>query len=162
MSNVTVNQFRQDFPEFADIKAYLSSSIGFWLKIANGDLAVTPPLNGLLNQSRWKSQYNLATELFVAHNLAIEKLNSNAGKAGGVPGLATGPVTSKSVDKVSVSYDTSIASIPDGGHFNLTTYGTRLLWLINIFGMGPIQIGANCAFESFFTPSAYAGPYPGV
>lgn len=160
---VTVGQFREDFEEFSDDNVFASSTILFWLKIAQGDPKTTPPLNGLLNQARWKSQYNLASELFVAHNLALEKLARDAAALGATPGLGTGPVNSKSVDKVSVGYDTQAGISPDAGHWNLTTYGTRLWWLIQMFGMGSIQIiGCQTEIFPFFTPTAYSGPYPGV
>lgn len=163
MGNVTASQFIVDFPEFGDATAFPPSAISFWLKIANGDTSVTPPLNGMLNPQRWKSQYNIATELFIAHNLALEKMAMDAARLGATPGLNTGPVASKSVDKVSVAYNTQAAVIPDAGHWNLTTYGTRLLWMISMFGMGPIQIiGAQFETPPFFTPTAYSGPYPGV
>ena len=52
-------------------------------------------------------------------------------------------MSAKSVDKVSVSYDTQASVSPDAGHWNLTIYGQRMWTLIQMFGAGPVQFGAS-------------------
>jgi hypothetical protein len=52
----------------------------------------------------------------------------------------TGPVASKSIDKVSVSYDTAAAAMKDAGDFNLTTYGVRYLRIAKMMGAGGLQL----------------------
>jgi hypothetical protein len=72
---------------------------------------------------------------------------------------ASGIVSSKSVDKVSVSYDTSGAMEAGAGHWNLTTYGTRYIRLVKLVGAGPLQIGGSSSTQ--YSAAAWAGPYYG-
>ncbi|ECC3368559.1 TPA: DUF4054 domain-containing protein, partial [Escherichia coli] len=48
--------------------------------------------------------------------------------------------SSKSVDKVSVSYDTSATLNPDAGFWNNTRYGAEFYQLITMFGAGGRQL----------------------
>lgn len=130
---VTVATFRNHYPEFADTTKFSNPLIDYWITVATS----------MLNASRWGAQLDLATELYVAHNVVLEAKAILESGAGGLPGQATGPVNSKSVDKVSVGYDVAIASEQGAGHWNLTIYGTRLWRLIKMFGVGPIQIGVG-------------------
>jgi hypothetical protein len=127
-------QFRTDFPEFADVVAYPDSSVDFWIRLATK----------LLRPSRWADVLDEGIELFVAHNLALQRAASSGGSSG-VPGMNSGVVASKTVDKLSITYDSSVGIVPNAGHWNLTTYGTRFLWLMNMAGMGPTQLGAGVA-----------------
>ena len=86
-------------------------------------------------------QLDVAAELFAAHNLTLEVRAQAESKNGGIPGQQVGPVNSKSVDKVSIGYDTGSGIEADAGHWNLSIYGTRFIRLAKMFGAGPIQIG---------------------
>ena len=131
---VTAASFKTDFCEFSDISLYRDEDITFWLKYAGL----------LLNANRWGNILDLATELYVAHNLTIERQAKSAAANGAPPGLATGIISAKSVDSVSISYDTNSAMEQDAGHWNLTTYGQRYWRMMRMFGAGPIQIGIGC------------------
>lgn len=132
MAQITVVQFRTNFPEFAYKRGqFPDSSITFWLAV--GYLR--------LNARRWVSLLDLGVQLYVAHNIVLEKQAADAAKRGGSPGQSTGPVNSKSVDKVSVGYDTAAAILEGAGNYNLTTYGTRFYELMLMAGAGPVQIG---------------------
>lgn len=132
----TAAQFRIDFAEFASTTTYPDSAVNFWINL--GTL--------LLNACQWADILDTGIELFAAHNLALEQLAANAGASGGVPGLAGGIAASKTVDKLSITYDTKIGIGPeDAGQFNMTTYGRRFWWLMNMAGMGPTQMGAGAA-----------------
>lgn len=122
--------FRADFPEFADTTRYTDSQLTFWSTLSES----------LLNQSRWGTLWPYAVQLYTAHQLAIAARNQQSASAGGIPGQVTGPQTSKSVDKVSVSYDTGAATDPDASFWNLTTYGVQLWRLIRMFGAGGVQL----------------------
>lgn len=126
---VDVAQFRQDFPEFGDIAAYPDATVTLWLGVASK----------LINIDRWGDLAPIGTELLTAHYLVLWKQTQISASRGGVPGLASGVTSSKAVADVSVGYDTSIASVEGGGNFNLTTYGTRYLDLVAMFGAGGIQ-----------------------
>jgi hypothetical protein len=147
---IDVAAFRLDYPEFNDATKYPSSAIQYWLNLAT-----------VLFTSRWgpaapagqpNTLYDIGVELFVAHNMAIERRALNESAAGGVPGMSSGVVTSKSVGGVSLGYATGLGIDSNGGAFNLTIYGQRLMQLINIVGMGPVTITA---------PGCGAGPYSG-
>ena len=127
---VTVASFKTDFCEFSDITLYRDEDIAFWLKYANL----------LLNPNRWGNLLDLGLALFVAHNLVLERQAKLASANGAPPGLATGIISAKSVDSVSISYDTNSAMEKDAGQWNLTTYGQRYYRLMRMFGAGPIQV----------------------
>ena len=160
---ITLATFRQDYPEFASVALYQNSAVAYWTTVAGlllrterwgvGSTAATAPPTTVLD---------VATELFVAHNLAIEKMAQDAAKRGGTPGVSQGPVSSKSVGGVSISYDTTAGIDKDAGHWNLTTYGTRLHWLMLMFGAGPVQVGIGCDPFGWFGAggSPYIGPDP--
>lgn len=143
---VTVNNFRQHFPEFTDTEKFLDTTIIYWLTLALK----------LLNVDRWGDLLDNGAELFVAHNIALEAKALQEGSTGGIPGSSTGLLSSKSVDRVSISYDTS-SSLEDGaGHWNLTIYGKRYIRLARLVGMGPIHVGTGDIVQS--VGPAWPGP----
>lgn len=127
--------FRADFPEFSNVTIYPDAMINFWLNI--GNIRMTPAA------SRWGALYNPGLELFVAHFISVQALNqaqaaTNGGT--GIAGMQRGAISSESAE-ISVSYDVAAVTIEGAGQWNLTTYGTQFLELVNLVGMGPIQIG---------------------
>ena len=145
---ITPQQFRTDFPEFTSSVDYPNSGISFWITVAYK----------MMNAERWLDLIDVGAELFVAHNLVLEVRAQKAASNGGVPGENTGPLSSKSVDKVSISYDTGAAMEVDAGHWNLTVYGTRYRSLVRMFGAGPIQIGIGYS-NPLSLNNAWTGPY---
>jgi hypothetical protein len=109
--------FRLSFPEFKDSG---DPRVQFWLGVASKRLPAAV----------WDDLLDEGTALFVAHHLAIEKRGS----------ASPAPVSSKSVDKVSVSYDTSAIAVEGAGHWNATQYGTQFYQLSQLVGMGGIQL----------------------
>jgi hypothetical protein len=138
-------QFRLDFPEFTNTTTFPDSSVNFWLGVAVK----------MLRESRWADLLDVGLELFMAHNLSLEK----AAASGGVPGIQYGAVSGKTVDKLSITYDATIGIVPDAGHWNLSTYGTRFLWMMNMAGMGPTQVGAGAAGFDPGQVYIYGGTY---
>lgn len=127
---VTAAQFRTDFPEFASTTQYPDSAVNFWLVWAYK----------LLNPCRWVDILDLGVELFVAHNLALERAAINQASSGGVPTGVTGNVSSKAVAQVSVSYDNSSSMELDAGHWNLTIWGKRFVRMARMAGAGGVQL----------------------
>ncbi|MDI2595018.1 DUF4054 domain-containing protein [Pseudomonas sp. 681] len=123
-------QFRADFPEFSDTTKYPDSAVNLWLNLGAKTLA----------PDRWCDYLDIGLELFTAHNLSIAAGNQLAGAVGGAPGQIKGPVNSKSVDKVSVGYNSGAVALQDGGFFNLTTYGIQFLQFARMVGTGGIQL----------------------
>ena len=135
---VTASGFRVNFPEFANRVRYPDSAVNFWLPLGYG----------FVNPQRWGLKIDLGAQLWAAHWLVLERKAQDEANFGGVPGTNTGAVNSKSVDKVSLGYDSAGASEEGAGHWNLTTYGTRFIALGKLLGAGPVQV----------TDGAYLGP----
>ncbi|MBU9234081.1 DUF4054 domain-containing protein [Burkholderia multivorans] len=125
-----VSQFRQSFPEFDDTTTYPDSLVQFWMTVAVS----------LVNADRWGDLTDLGIALVTAHHLALAVKDQKMAAVGGVPGQVTGPQSSKAVDKVSASYDTSAVAIKDGGFWNATMYGVRYLSLAMMMGAGGMQL----------------------
>lgn len=148
---ISLARFRADMTAFADDDVYPDEALTYWLGIAA--IMLNTKRFGFSAADPWPAspettalkQYDFATEQFVAHNLAIEKMAANQAAApGGVPGAVSGVVQSSSVDKVSVSYSADAGLEPDAGHWNLTIYGRRFIRLLRMAGAGPYQVGAPC------------------
>jgi len=122
--------FRQHFPEFADTTVYPTGTIDFYLGIGRS----------LLNADRWGETLDYGLELFTAHHLAIVAKDRAAAAGGGAPGAMQGVLTSKTVDKVSASYDSASISLENGGFWNMTSYGLRFLRLARMMGAGGYQL----------------------
>lgn len=127
---VTEANFRANFPEFTANPPYTSQMITFWLAVAVKQVRAV----------RWQDQTDLGVQLYCAHNCVLEAQAAKAAATGGIPGVTTGVVSNKNVDKVGVGYDTTIASEADAGYWNLTTYGQRFWHMTRLFGAGGIQL----------------------
>lgn len=125
-----ITTFRQDFPEFASTTDYPDAQVQFWLGVGGK----------LLRADRWFDLLDQGLELFTAHHLAIQAKDKKTSVAGGIPGAVQGQQTSKSVDKVSVSYDTSKVSYEDAGFWNMTSYGIQYWNLLMMVGAGGVQL----------------------
>lgn len=123
-------QFRQDFPEFTDTAKYPDSAVNMWMGLA---IKVLPPLV-------WLDYLDVGIELYTAHNLTIAARNQATAALGGLPGEVKGPMTGKTVDKVSASYGSGLVALSDGGYYNQTTYGIQLLQLARMVGTASIQL----------------------
>ena len=145
---VTAASFRVDYPEFT-VDRYPDSMVNYYLNIAGL----------MLNASRWSTLLDVGTELFIAHHIAVERRAMDEAATGQPPGTTTGPISSKSVDKVSLSFDVGAAVEENGGHWNLTVYGTRFARLSKQFGAGPLQIGADAFIPPNSAQNAWGFPW---
>ena len=142
---LTADQFRALFPAFVDPVAYPDTAIDWWLSMA--------PVDPCL----WGNWYQLGQGLWTAHELG--KFGpANAPPAGGATGLS-GPMQSKSVGPVSVSFDTSIGAEAGAGQYNSTLYGRQFIHYARLIGMGPIQVGA-VTIPPYGTSNTWLGPPP--
>jgi hypothetical protein len=123
---VTYASFVAAFPEFSAAATYPESQIDFWIARAYGQL----------NAFRFSDQLDLAVMLFVAHNVVLSAREAQAGATGQVVGGVQGPVASKSVGPLSVSYST-ITAINGAGAWNYTLYGQRLYNMMRAYAAGP-------------------------
>lgn len=129
-----VTQFRKDFPEFADTAKYPNHQVTFWSALGEKTIS----------SDRFGSVFTTAVQLYTAHNLTLAARAAIAAAAGGIPGApSSGLASSKSVGAVSVSYDTSAASVAakaGDGEFATTTYGQRYRQLVRLFGAGAVHV----------------------
>lgn len=133
--SVTAASLRTAFPEFADTARFPDAGVNFWLARA---------IN-FVSEPRWGVEFDLGVQLWTCHQLVLERraldeatIATATGK--GAPGVASGPISAKSVDKVSVAYATADASETDAGNFNLTIYGQRFFRLAMMMGSGGVQV----------------------
>lgn len=127
----TVDKFRSDFPEFANTAVYPDTTITFYLGFADT----------VLDQDKHGDQFIYLSELFTAHYAELRgKVAAGAAVSGSVNTSGGGVVSSKSVDKVSVSYDTSGVVNPDAGFWNNTGYGREFYYWWSMFGAGGRQL----------------------
>lgn len=127
---MTPEQFRADFPEFSDTTKYPNTLIQMWLTVAAS----------LVNPVRWMELTNLGLALVTAHHLVLAQRDGATADVGGTPGEVKGPTSSKSVDKVSVSYDTGAVGLDGAGFWAMTSYGLRYLTMAKLFGAGGMQL----------------------
>lgn len=127
----TVSDFRRDFPQFNDAAIYPDTQINFRLNLA--DVLLSESITGT-------ALFPYLVELYVAHYMALWLADQRSVQAGGAGGSTNGVQSSKSVDKVSVGYDTSAVINPDAGFWNYTRYGIEFYQLITMFGAGGRQL----------------------
>lgn len=121
--------FRTNFPEFTEA-LYPDSMVTFWSNF--GEVMVL--------EKRWSTVKPQGVALFTAHHLVLAKANVDSSTSGGLPGQTTGPIASKAVGSVSVSYDTNSTLETGAGHWNQTSYGKQFIHLARMFGAGAYQI----------------------
>ena len=127
---VTTTDFRTFFPEFSDETRYPDALILAYMNVGVQFVSIC----------RWQTSWKFGACLFAAHELAMGLLASKTAETCSVPGISTGIVSSKSVGPISKSYDTGFAKYDDAGYWNLTTYGQRYWYFINLFGIGGTQL----------------------
>jgi len=147
---VSAATFRQSFLEFADLERYPNGLIDYWISVAV--LSV--------NAQRFGRLTDHGVSLFTAHEVSLARRAQDEADNGGVPGEAIGPVNNKSVDKVSIGFDTAAASLDQAGHWALTQYGQKFLKLSRQCGAGPLMIGVPGACTPGFGP--WPGPWTGL
>lgn len=152
---VTVQSFRLLFPQFADTATYSDPLLSFWISNAKQ----------FVNEERWQALTDYGVGLVSAHFLTMLARDIKAAAFGAAPGEASGPISSKQVDKVSVSYDTQATALKDGGNWNATSYGQQYLTQARLIGAGPVQVGQGAdeltAVSAFSTGGAWPGPLQG-
>lgn len=126
---ISVSAFRANFAEFTSAAAYPDGAVSMWLTFAYTFLAT----------NRWGVALDLGAQLYTAHNLVLERMAAAEGANGAAPGTFTGPIASKSVGDLTISYDPALGVNKDDGHWGLTHYGTRFIKFARQFGSGPVQ-----------------------
>ena len=128
---LSVSQFRELQPAFADSSMYADEGINMYLTIAAS----------MLDPNRWQDWRPLGMALMVAHWLSLDAREAKVAASGGIPGQAgIGILSSKSVGPISAGYDVSAGSEAGAGYWNMTTFGRRYYHMARLVGMGGVQI----------------------
>jgi hypothetical protein len=109
--------------------------VNFWIQYA----AIFLP------RHRWRQALPLGISLYVCHNLSLEGLAGAEGANGAPPGMTVGPIVSKTVGDLTITYDAALGMNEGDGHWAMTKYGTMFLKLARQFGNGPVQLGVGHA-----------------
>lgn len=125
----TVDGFLALFPEFTSVSGPATPALTQWLAVGTR----------LVSSDAWDDLTDFGVYLFTAHYFSLAQRDARAAFAGQTPGGAVGAIASKSVDKVSVSYDNASARIEGAGHWNMTSYGVRFATLARQMGAGGLQ-----------------------
>lgn len=126
----TPAQFRRDFPQFDDVIRYPDTAVQFRLSLADR----------LMDAHLLGDMFPYLVALFVAHYITLQAKDRQASATGGGTGASSGVAASKSVDKVSVSYDNSATLNPDAGFWNYTRYGAEFYQMMVMFAAGGRQL----------------------
>lgn len=145
---IDVATFRSHFPEFNSTTMYPNAGVQFWLAFAYR----------MVNADRFGTNLDIGVELFTAHFITMEARSVLETAGGGIPGVNVGVQSNKSVDRISIGYDTGAGTEEGQGHWNTTTYGTRFIWMTKMFGAGPIQLGVGAAPVGAGFGQAWPGP----
>lgn len=109
-------------PAFDDLIAFPPEAVDYWLGVA------ATRLPALI----WGDNLSEGLVLFTAHRLALGR--QAASSASGAP------VSSKSVGGVSIAYNWEAATVEGAGAYNLTPYGREFWQLVQMIGMGVVQL----------------------
>jgi hypothetical protein len=119
-----IQAFRDAFPEFT-AELYPDSAVTFWSTLAELSVGV----------DRWGDYYTQGLYLLTAHYLQVSKFSAS----GAASGLNMA-ITSKKVGDVQVSYSNIIGNITGAGQYNSTPYGQQYWQLVQLIGIGAIQL----------------------
>ena len=125
---VNSTDFRTAFPEFADASSFPDSSFNFWAD----DAELT------LNAERFGAHLKTAIYLYVAHFMVLSKMAARSAAIGGMSGVPSGPMSSKSVGPISKSYDTNNAVMRGAENWNQTVYGQQYYRMMRRYCLGPV------------------------
>ena len=131
--------FRLHFPAFEDTAIYPDPQVQFFIDMAS-----------VMCGPAWCQYRQMGVELLTAHFLTLQRwmMQGSGSGGGGVPGMSTGIASSKSVSRVSVSYDQTLGSMEGWGPFNYTIYGRQWAWYAQLVGTGGYETLAVGASES--------------
>lgn len=145
---ITTAIFRQFFTAFGDPSQFPDGRLLPWINLADK----------VIQRDIWGDMYDMGQALYVAHFVALDFRDERAVAGGGIPGQQFGIMNSKSVGGVSVGYDLGSTMNEADGFWNLTTYGSRLIYFARLVGMGGRQSGGpDIVLNPTFGPA-----WPGV
>ena len=134
VGNYTVEQFRQDYPQFFNADGYFLGSLPMLEQIIQmANVSIQP--------DKWLDSVRYAVGLYVAHyaTLALRgyAASNETPQQAAASGALVGMVKSATLGDASVTYDTAAitAGTEDWGDLNSTTYGQILANRAKLIGM---------------------------
>lgn len=134
VGNYTVEQFRQDYPQFFNSEGYFLGSLPMLEQIIQ-------MANACIQPDKWMDSWRYAVGLYAAHYATLS-LRGYAGSnetpaQAAASGALVGMVKSATLGNASVTYDTSAitAGTEDWGDLNSTTYGQILANRAKLIGL---------------------------
>ena len=135
VGNYTVEQFREDYPQFFNSEGYFLGSLPMLEQIIQmANVSIQP--------DKWLDVWRYAVGLSVAHYATLSLRgyaeSNETPDAAAASGALVGMVKSATLGDASVTYDTSAitAGTEDWGDLNATTYGQMLANRAKLIGMG--------------------------
>lgn len=132
--NYTVEQFREDYPQFFNAEGYYLGSLTMLEEIIK-------TANASIQPDKWLDSWRYAVGLYTAHYAALSlrgyAANNETPEQAAASGALVGVVQSATLGDASVSYDTTAltAGTEDWGDLNATTYGQMLANRAKLIGM---------------------------
>ena len=132
--NYTVEQFRQDYPQFFNSEGYFLGSLPMLEEIIRmANVSIQP--------DKWLDGWKYAAGLYVAHYATLSlrgyAASNETPEQAAASGALVGVVSSATLGDASVSYDTAALTkgTEDWGDLNSTTYGQMLANRAKLIGM---------------------------
>lgn len=134
VGDYTVEQFREDYPQFFNAEGYFLGSLPMLEEIIQmANVSIQP--------DKWLDAWRYAVGLYVAHYATLSlrgyAASNETPQQAAASGALVGMVKSATLGDASVSYDTSAltAGTEDWGDLNSTTYGQMFANRAKLIGM---------------------------
>ena len=134
VGNYTVEQFREDYPQFFNSDGYFLGSLPMLEQIIQ-------MANASIQPDKWLDGWRYAVGLYVAHYATLSlrgySTSNETPEAAAASGALVGMVKSATLGDASVTYDTAAitAGTEDWGDLNSTSYGQMLANRAKLIGM---------------------------
>ena len=135
VGDYTVEQFREDYPQFFNAEGYFLGSLPMLEQIIQmANVSIQP--------DKWLDSWRYAAGLYVAHYATLSlrgyAASNETPEAAAASGALVGVVKSATLGDASVQYDTTAltAGTEDWGDLNSTTYGQILANRAKLIGLG--------------------------
>lgn len=135
VGDYTVEQFRQDYPQFFNAEGYFLGSLPMLEEIIQmANVSIQP--------DKWLDSWRYAAGLYAAHYVTLHlrgyAASNETPEQAAASGALVGMVKSATLGDASVTYDTAAitAGTEDWGDLNSTTYGQILANRAKLIGMG--------------------------
>lgn len=134
VGNYTVEQFREDYPQFFNSEGYFLGSLPMLEQIIQmSNVSIQP--------DKWLDSWRYAVGLYVAHYATLSlrgyAASNETPEQAAASGALVGVVKSATLGDASVQYDTTAltAGTADWGDLNSTTYGQILANRAKLVGL---------------------------